>query len=456
MLNQLLVLMFFITLKQKNNMNRIFFLRILILYTAFSFSQDSIIWNSKKDRIKIPFELYHNLIIVDVIFNEVKLKMIADTGADDSILFSLPSNDSILIKETELIRIKGVGKNDLIDAYLAKDNTLTIKKITNVDFDILIVPNQQIDIVNITGIQINGILGASFFEPFLVEIDYVSKNIILHKNSEKVKRKLEKFQSAPITIENRKPYVNIPVVLENQPRELKLLLDTGMADGLWLFENEIIKCNDNYFEDILGFGLSGVVSGKRSKVKEILLSDYVIKNALVSYPAKDYFEGLRISNGRNGSLGGLFLKRFDWFFDYKNNVVYFKKNKLYDQPFEYNMSGLEIQHKGSQWVKYEVTALDRKNNEVDKVINLYEKVVNYKYELKPIYEIYAVRENSPAFRAGLKEGDQVIKINGKKAINLKIDYFNDVFTSEAGKEITMVVDRKGRYFTFKFQLEKAL
>jgi hypothetical protein len=437
-------------------MKRIFFIRILILYTAFSFSQDSIIWNSNKNHIKIPFELSHNLIIIDVVFNEVKLKMIADTGADESILFSLPSNDSIFLKETELIKIKGVGKNDLIDAYLAKKNTLTIKRIKNVDFDILIVPNQQIDIVNITGIQINGILGASFFEPFLVEIDYVSKHIILHKNSEKSKRKLEKFQNAPIILENRKPYINIPVDMEDQPRKLKLLLDTGMADGLWLFENDTIKCNDNYFVDILGFGLSGVVSGKRSKVKEIILSNYIIQNALVSYPDKEYYDGLRISNGRNGSLGGLFLKRFNWFFDYKNNVVYFKKNKLYDQPFEYNMSGVEIQHKGSQWVKYEVTALDRKNNEVDKVINLYEKVVDYKYVLKPIYEIYAVREYSPAFKAGLKEGDQVIKINGKKAINLKIDYFNDLFTSEEGKEITIVVDRKGRYITFKFQLEKVL
>jgi hypothetical protein len=292
-------------------MKRIFFIRILILYTAFSFSQDSIIWNSNKNHIKIPFELSHNLIIIDVVFNEVKLKMIADTGADESILFSLPSNDSIFLKETELIKIKGVGKNDLIDAYLAKKNTLTIKKIKNVDFDILIIPNQQIDIVNITGIQINGILGASFFEPFLVEIDYVSKHIILHKNSEKSKRKLEKFQNAPIILENRKPYINIPVDMEDQPRKLKLLLDTGMADGLWLFENDTIKCNDNYFVDILGFGLSGVVSGKRSKVKEIFLSDYVIKNALVSYPDKEYYDGLRISNGRNGSLGGLFLKRFN-------------------------------------------------------------------------------------------------------------------------------------------------
>ena len=437
-------------------MTKIFFLRILILYTAISFAQDSIVWNSKKDKIKIPFELSHNLMIVDVVFNGVKLKMIADTGSDESMLFSLPANDSIFIKETELIKIKGVGKNDLMDAYLAKDNILKIKQYTNVDFDILIVPNQQIDIVNITGIQINGILGASFFEQFLVEVDYAAKQIILHKNLKKSLKHLQKYQWAPIIIENRKPYVKIPVVIEKDPNNLKLLLDTGLADGLWLFENDTIKCESNYFLDILGYGLSGVVSGKRAKVKEVFLSDYIIKEALVSYPEKEFFKGLNITNGRNGSLGGQFLKRFNWFFDYKNNKVYFKKNQLFNLPFEYNMSGLEIQHKGSQWVKYEVTALDRKNNEVDKVINLYEKVVDFKYELKPIYEIYAIRENSPGYRAGLREGDLIVKINGRKALNVKIDFFNDLFTSEDGKQITIVVDRKGKILTFKFNLEKIL
>lgn len=437
-------------------MTKIFFLRILIFYSTLLFAQDSIVWNTNKDKIKIPFELSHNLMIVDVTFNGVKLKMIADTGSDESMLFSLPANDSIFIKETELIKIKGVGKNDLMDAYLAKDNILKIKQYTNVDFDILIVPNQQIDIVNITGIQINGILGASFFEQFLVEVDYAAKQLILHKDLKNSLKHLQKYQWAPIIIENRKPYVKIPVVIEKAPKNLKLLLDTGLADGLWLFENDTVKCESNYFLDILGYGLSGVVSGKRAKVKEVFLSEYIIKDALISYPEKEFFKGLNITNGRNGSIGGQFLKRFNWFFDYKNNKVYFKKNQLFNLPFEYNMSGLEIQHKGSQWVKYEVTALDRKNNEVDKVINFYEKVVDFKYELKPIYEIYAIRENSPGFRAGLKEGDLIVKINGRKALNVKIDFFNDLFTSENGKQITIVVDRKGKILTFKFKLEKIL
>ena len=65
-------------------MTKIFFFRILILYSTLSFAQDSIVWNSKKDKIKIPFELSHNLMIVDVVFNGVKLKMIADKGSDEA------------------------------------------------------------------------------------------------------------------------------------------------------------------------------------------------------------------------------------------------------------------------------------------------------------------------------------------------------------------------------------
>ena len=47
-------------------------------------------WTSKKDKIKIPFELTHNIIIIDVVFNGTNLKMIADTGSSRNMIFSVP------------------------------------------------------------------------------------------------------------------------------------------------------------------------------------------------------------------------------------------------------------------------------------------------------------------------------------------------------------------------------
>jgi len=430
---------------------------IIVSFLATSiFAQNDFSLSAKKSKIKIPFELSHNLIIVDANFNGINLKMIVDSGSDQNLLFSLPEKDTIYLEDAEYIEIRGVGKDSVMQAYFARNNTLKIKEYTDSNFDILIVPNQEINIVNITGIQINGILGASFFENFLVEIDYESKKIYLHSDRNYFTKKIKKYSFEPITFQNRKPYIDLPILLNERKYNFKLLVDTGLSDGLWLFENDSIKCNTNYFDDILGYGLSGVISGKRSKVSQIGLSGYTFQNALVSYPEIDFFKGIKVANGRNGSLGGQLLKRFNWFFDYENKKVYFIKNKLFDSSFEYNMSGIEIQHKGSEWVKYEISALDRKSNEVDKVTNFYKKVVNYKYELKPIYEIYALRENSPAYRAGLKQGDVVSKINGRNTANLKIDYFNELFTSEEDKLITIEVDRKGKILKFKFKLEKIL
>lgn len=435
----------------------------LILFFIFIIatlqSQNNFIWNSKKDRIKIPFELTHNLIIVDVNFNGIPLKMIADTGAENSILFSFPEKDSLVLHEADKIKIKGVGSGEMIEAYLSKMNKLIIKEYEDVNFEILLLPNQDISIVNKLGLPINGILGSSFFESGLTEIDYRNKKIILHKkkiqfNDSRIKR----YEPILIDFDERKPYVKIPITINEEEKRYKLLFDTGLGDGLWLFENDTLKSDKYFFNDILGVGLSGEINGKRSRIKKINLPGLSLKEVLVSYPDNISFNQITIQKDRNGSLGGDVLKRFNWFLDYENKVFYCKKNNLSSLPFEYNMSGIEVQHSGSQLIK-ESVRIDLKNNQ----INLNEFVFDnndlryaQKYELKPVFSIYAIRKNSPGDKAGLQIGDKIIKINNKMAHQLTIQSITDLFQSEDGKWITMTIERGGKQFTVKFQLEKIL
>lgn len=456
MLNQLLVLMFFITLKQKNNMNRIFFLRILILYTAFSFSQDSIIWNSKKDKIKIPFVMSNNLIIVDVNFNGIDLKMIADTGASKSIIFSIPQNDSIEVKQAKLITISGPGINEKVQGYLSQQNQLQVGGFKDNKFETIFVFDREVNFVSRLGIPVNGILGSSFFKNFLVEIDYVKKKIILHK-SRKILNKKRNFEKSEIDIVNDRPYINVKSKLNDEEINLKLLFDTGLSDGLWLFENDKIKCGSQFIEDFLGKAISGDVYGKKARISSLTFKNYILEQPLVSYPTVSFFDKNNLVENRNGTLGGEIIKRFNWILDYENKEFYLEKNKNYNLPFNYNMSGIEVQHSGFQLVKEKVEQAFTRD-----VINVNQNTSDsnfsefYKFELKPNFEIYALRKNSPAEKAGLLIGDKIVKINNKPSYRLTIQSIVDLFQSEAGKEITMVVDRKGRYFTFKFQLEKAL
>lgn len=440
-------------------MRKIIKIVFLFMVTVTLQSQSNFNWKSKKDKIKIPFELTHNLIIVDVDFNGIPLKMIADTGAENSILFSFPENDSLVLHETDKIKIKGVGSGEMIDAYLSKKNKLKIKEYEDVNFELLLLPYQDISIINKIGIPINGILGSSFFESGLLEIDYSRNLLIFHKNKLKSNdSRIRKYKSNSIDFNERKPYIKIPIEINNKQNEYKLLFDSGLGDGLWLFENDTIKCETQFFNDILGVGLSGEIKGKRSRIEKINFPGLSLSKVLVSYPDSISFNQITIRADRNGSLGGDVLKRFNWFLDYENKVFYCKKNNLYSLPFEYNMSGIEVQHAGSQLVK-ELVRLETKNNQV----NLNEFVFDnndlrfaQKFELKPVFTIYAIRKDSPGDKAGLLVGDKIIKINNKMDYQLTIQSITDLFQSEDGKWITMIVDRAGIRFTVKFQLEKIL
>ena len=149
----------------------------LILLTLFSFHSISsqVEWNSKKDKIVIPFELSNNLIIIDVEINEVKLSMLLDTGSDKNLLFSFPENDTIEFFNTKKIKINGFGKGDLIEGLVSKNNKLKLKDYVDNNFELLLITDENISIINKLGIPINGIIGYSFFKDYFVELNYQIK-----------------------------------------------------------------------------------------------------------------------------------------------------------------------------------------------------------------------------------------------------------------------------------------
>ena len=107
--------------------------------------------------------------------------------------------------------------------------------------------------------------------------------------------------------------------------DIKLLMDTGLGDGLWLFENDSIRCNQKYITDILGRGLGGDIRGKKSRVETLELNNFKLNDALVSYPDSLSFSQLDVVKGRNGSLGGDIIKRFNWFLDYESDREFVQK-----------------------------------------------------------------------------------------------------------------------------------
>ena len=122
------------------------------------------------------------------------------------------------------------------------------------------------------------------------------------------------------------------------------------------------------------------------------------------------------------------------------------------------MAGIEVQHAGSQWKKDENSAYYTNSaiNKQEFIFDISNIKLTYQYELKPIFDIYAIRENSPAAKAGLKIGDKIIKINNKSSNDLSLESITNIFQSEDKKPVKMTIERKGKELIFEFLLEKIL
>lgn len=411
-------------------------------------------------KYKITFDNTHNLIILKCVVNGSQLNMILDTGSDKNLLFAFPENETLTFYDLQKLNVKGVGFGEEIEAYLSKGNTCAIGEFTNTNFEMLLVPDVNIGLIDKLGIPINGILGSDFFEGNWVEIDYQREKIYIIPKERFKTKKLHKYESKQVVIQKGKPYVNIKMKQSEFETEknYKLLLDTGLGDGLWLFENDTLQCKHRFFNDVLGRGLTGEITGKKSRVNELFINDFRLNEALVSYPDSVSISELDKIQGRNGSLGGEILKRFNWIFNYETQHFYFKKNSLFEDKFNYNMSGIEVQHNGSQWIKQTLYdhSTGNKVNVNEYVFDNPNRKYDYTYELKPIFEIYSVRKDSPAQKAGLQVGDIILSINRRASQHLSIEKIAEIFHSQEGKMIKMKVERAGENLDFEFQLEKIL
>ena len=138
-----------------------------------------------------------------------------------------------------------------------------------------------------------------------------------------------------------------------------------------------------------------------------------------------------------------------------------KKNKYFKEPFYYNKSGIELHHNGLRLVReqddkidLEKSSMSRNNNASNSTRIIIDP--QYKLSLKPAYAIVELRENSAAYKAGLKINDIILTVNGKPAHQLTLQQVMAKFYDDDGKQIKLRVDRKGIILNFNFKLESPL
>ncbi|SDI11438.1 retropepsin-like aspartic protease [Chryseobacterium jejuense] len=403
----------------------------------------------------IPFQLINNLMFIPININGAELTFMVDTGVAETILFSL-ENKELKLDNVEKIKFSGLGGNLSIDGLKSERNLARIGDVMiNTSMSLYVILSEEFNISSHVGIPVNGVIGYHFFKDHPIAIDYISKKITVYESIDVLKRKVRKFDELPISIEKDKPYLNADVEMTREKKASKLLIDLGNSDAIWLFPTLIkdFVYNRPNIDDFLGRGFNGDIYGKRSRIHNFYLGDFKFEKPLTAMPDEYSIQHVNLVKDRKGSVGGEIMRRFSLIFDYPNNKLYLKKNRNFDDPFHFNMSGLDFRQDGLEWQQDKVKIETQPMSGTTNANEVYKDSFQYKFSLKPMFAIAGVRKDSPAYEAGLKKDDKVISINGDKTSDMTLEKILEIMKSSEGRTITMIIQRQEEKLTFRFNLE---
>ncbi len=381
--------------------------------------------NPKKKSITFNFKSSNNLIIIPVaINNSDTLNFILDTGVRYPIITELPFVNKLNLNYLQPISVKGLGEGEQLTAYRSGNNTINLNGLVAYDQEIHMVINENFQISHILGMPVHGLIGFNLFKDYVVKIDYSEHKITLIKPEYFDYKARERDIVLPLSFEQGKPFVTTSIVTDkNDEVPVKLLVDTGASDAIWLSTNSDsrIALPENHIETFLGRGLSGDLYGKKGRIGAIWVGPLVLYEPIVAFPDNDLVDQLIGKNDRNGTLGAEILRRFYITMDYPGKRLILRPNGDLKDDFNYNMSGLEV------------------TNPMPGL---------------PIFLVSNIRKNSPAYYAGILENDQILSLNNTNNKSLTLNDINLLFQSQQDRRIKMTVLRNGEQVKAEFFLKK--
>jgi len=221
-------------------------------------------------------------------------------------------------------------------------------------------------------------LSAVFLKHFVVDIDFDNGVITLTKPEEF--HPADGFLELPMKELMRASW-SIPANLEfisGRTVSVDLAMDLGYGNALEIATDgeHKIAVPEKALEASLGFGIQGETKGHFGRIKSMTIGDYEIHGVIAAFaePGSNSFHEI--------TVGMQIFTRFHMVYDYPHQRMFLKPGRTFDDPFEYNMSGLSMRRGRGDYL-----------------------------------DILRVHENSPARDLGLKISDRVLKINGRKAID---------------------------------------
>lgn len=299
------------------------------------------------------------------------LNFIFDTGCGGISLDSLTAQRLHLVPHPSSAYIRGIAgmrREELLDAMQLHFGPVTLDSVT--------VQVNNYDILSsVYGEKVDGILGYTFFSRYLVRVDYDNSRIDI-------------YTKGPVTYPKggyllRPRLAGLPMTEGrlNDARDIssRFYFDTGA--GLCLLFSSEFTTDSAVFGPkrkrpvrTEGAGLGGKKEMQLTTLKNFSIGPFRFRQ-IPTYVFDDSYDVTNYPQ-LGGLIGNDLLRRFNLILNYSKSEIYLTPNESFHQPFDYSYTGLTIALIGGKIV------------------------------------VTDVMKDSPAAKAGFREGDVVLMVNG--------------------------------------------
>lgn len=428
------------------NMKKLLSITVLMqicILLVFSLNTTAQFWKKKKEPVEdygfhidgnrkaysMPFKVFSNLIVVPVALDDSDtLNFILDTGVSSIFITEPEVAKKMGLEYVREVTISGAGEGKSLLAMVSIDHDFKLGKIIGYRQNVVVLSEDILHLSEFMGVPIHGIFGHSLFENFIVTIDF-SNLVLTIREIEGFKYRRRYGDKFPIVLTQSKPYTDAIKITEEgkEERNIRLVIDTGAGHALLLNSEEgHILLPEKVIRANLGRGLNGEIFGNVGRVPKVTVGKTELNNIIASFPDSLAFS-MKFppsDDNRQGSIGGEFLRRFKVTLNYNEGYMALKpiKNRI-KQPFEHDMSGLDIRAK--------------------------------KDNLKRLFVIDVI-EGSPGDLAGLKPNDEIIFVNNDHVDRLTVAGIYRLFSKKEGKSIDIFYRRNGQLTFTTFKLKRAI
>ena len=403
------------SLRQTIQKIRVSILRMLPLWAAFwlvcgglcrplpARAQDRFVteYALDHDSVEVPFEYKdHQIFISGAIDDHKNLTFLFDTGASAPVIDRALEIRAYHLGDTTIQEAEGVTSAESVwisDLSVGADTNQA--RVHNMS--VLVTDLSQIS--RVLGRKVDGIIGIPFCAGFVVEIDYV-KHVLHFYNSRTYSiaqrvgdgQRTFTFDLNPMNLRRRASTVLVSGRLHTQ-YEYDFLLDTGFGGYLSVAhaaaqEAGLIK-EDTPRVSSTSYGVTRSFHSDKIRAPFLMLGDINLSGRVV---AVDYRNNDVL--GQTGIVGNRLLQNYRVTLDYPRRKLLMERVTVKEEPddAETPSFGLVIRAGG-----------------------------------KTVF-VDTVKKNSPAFRAGMRAGDEIVSIDGHEVTQMSSGEVSSLLAAGSG------------------------